>query len=123
MLFAGDTIGHLTVWVVPEHGVDYEPNRSSKIHHGAIRCIESTWKHLITASDDGLIILHELTTLTQIRTIDIAYWTFHKHLITNENIPRRIKSMHIVEDFESGGSMVIGTSYGEIMISSIGMYV
>ena len=122
MLFAGDTTGQLTVWTVPESGLDYLPHQTSAVHNGAIRSIEFTWKHAITCGDDGIVLLHELTTLTKIRSIDIRAWALHKNLILEPDIPRRIKCSFIVEDFDIGGSLCIGTSYGEIMIMSLGAY-
>eukprot|EP01041_Mallomonas_annulata_P004093 gene4093-8140_t len=121
-LWAGDSIGQLTIWDVPKSGLDYAPRRTSRTHGSAIRCIESTWKHAITAGDDGKLILHDLISLARIRTIDVTQVTFDKQLINNPEIPRYIKSLQIVENFETGGSMCIGTSFGEVMISSIGMY-
>lgn len=123
MLCAGDSNGQLTLWKVPEYGLDYKPLVTSRAHQGALRCIESTWKHLITAGDDGIIIFHDLDTLERVRRLDITTAIYDKGFISNPHIKRRIKSMYVSEDFVNGGSMCVGTSYGEILVMSIGMYV
>lgn len=122
-IWAGDSVGQLTIWSNPDEGLTFTACQTAKAHGSAIRAISSTWKHAITIGDDGVILLMDLNRLTRIRTINFMEWALHKQLIGNANIPRRLKALHIVEDAINGGSMVIGTSYGEIAVFPLGAYV
>lgn len=59
-LWAGDSTGQMTVWWVPDEGLEFIPARTWKSHEGPINAMQATWKHMISIADDGCIILHEL---------------------------------------------------------------
>lgn len=125
LLWAGDTTGRLTIWRVPEVGLDYAPAKSWKPHKQAIQCMVHTWSHVITAGDDGCIILHDMITLAKMRRIDVRDWAVKFNLIEEEfaAIPRMIKCMHVVEDNVNGGLLVVGTSFGDVFLLSIGTFI
>lgn len=125
LLWAGDSTGRLTIWRVPEVGVDYAPAKSWKPHKAAIQCMVHTTSHVITAGDDGCIVLHDMLTLVKMRRIDIREWAVKRQLIAEEfaEIPRMIKCMHVVEDSVNGGLLAVGTSFGDVMLLGIGTYI
>ena len=58
-LWAGDTTGQCTVWFVLENGLEF-------VHGGPTKGLcdmRSTWKHMLTISDDGCLMVHELGSL------------------------------------------------------------
>lgn len=79
-----------------------------------------TYKHAITIFDDGFVIIYELARFYQIRSIDVRYWAVDKQLLVRPDIHRRIKCAHLEEDHENGGTLALGTSYGEVVVLSLG---
>lgn len=122
-LWAADATGQLTVWFVPEEGIEFLPAKTWKGHRVAVTAMAPTWKHMCTVGDDGVLLLYELDTLALIRRMDLREWCNAKGLLPRPDIPRRIKCIDIQEDQESGGMMVVGTNYGDIIVMSIGRYV
>lgn len=124
-LYCGDSNGRVTIWEVPPTGFDYIPSKSWKPHQDSVTCMVSTRYHLITGSNDGNIMLHSLKDLRHIRTLNILEWCVFKSLITDLSVklPRMVKCMHIIEDGQAGGSLVVGTSYGDCMVMFIGTQV
>lgn len=55
----------------------------------------------------------------QVRRLDIKEWTAPE-LMINMNIERRLKCLCVKENYESGGNLVLGTSYGEVIAISLG---
>jgi len=101
--------------------MNYQPYHTSHVHRGQLRTLASTWKHVVSGGDDGKFILHELTTLTRIRSVDVVSWSMYRGLLDIPPlVPRRIKYIHILENFKDGGTMCVGTSVGEVAICSIG---
>jgi WD40 repeat protein len=117
-LWAGDSLGQMTVWFVPDDGLDFVPAKTWRAHRGAINAMETTWKHMVSISDDGYITIHELGTLMCMREIYVNQWC--EQIIVKPNIPRKLKCMHLVEDAEVGGQLVIGTNYGDVCVCSLG---
>ena len=72
----------------------------------------------ITISDDGCLMLHELGSLERQRSINFNEWC--TNIMERPEIPRKLKCMSIVEDYEEGGNMLVGSSYGDIFVMSIG---
>ena len=70
---------------------------------------------MISIGDDGNMILHELGSLIWRR----LNFTWCANIMLRPDIPRRLKCMSIVENYE-GGNMVVGTNYGDIFVISIG---
>ena len=122
MLHCADSTGRHTIWKVPDTGLDFVPIKTHTPHTRSINVMKATDTHLITASDDGTIVFMDLIQLTQIRRIGVLKWALDKELITDNStdIPREIKCMHLHEDAESGGTISIGTSYGDVMLMDIG---
>ena len=120
-LWAGDSLGQMTVWFVPDEGLDFVPAKTWRAHRGAINAMETTWKHMISVADDGYITLHELGSLMCTREINLNQWC--DQILISPTIPRKIKCMHIVEDVEGGGHMAVGTNYGDVCVSSLGRMV
>jgi WD40 repeat protein len=117
-LWAGDTTGQMTVWFVPEEGLDFIPAKTWKAHEGTIRQMKSTWKHMISIGDDGNMIIHELGSLIRQRCLNFNDWC--AGIMLRPDIPRRLKCMSLVEDYEEGGHMLVGTNYGDVFVISIG---
>lgn len=119
-LWAGDSTGQLTIWYVPEEGLGFMPAHTVKAHYGAINNVVRTYKHAITISDDGFVIFFDLARFDRVRSIDIGFWSNYRQLIARPDIERRIKCTHLQENYETGGTLVLGTSYGEIVVLSLG---
>lgn len=119
-LWAGDTSGQLTVWHVPEVGLGFMPAFTVKAHNGAINDLKNTQRHAITISDDGLIIFYDLYNFDRVRTIDILEWSLYRGLLERPDILRKIKSAHLEENYVTGGNLVLGTSYGDIIMLKLG---
>ena len=117
-LWAADSLGQMTVWFVPDAGLDYVPARTWRAHQACCNAMDTTWKHMVSVGDDRCIILHDLATLLPARTIDVNIWC--KELLNKPEIPRRLKCMHLVENYEEGGQLVIGSNYGEIFVCVTG---
>jgi len=122
-LWAADSTGQLTVWFVPEYGLEFQPAKTWKAHAGSINAMASTWKHMITVGDDGMLLVYELDTLALIRRLDVQEWCIYRNLLTRPDIPRRLKCLSIQEDQQEGGMMAVGTNYGDVIVMSIGRYV
>jgi hypothetical protein len=120
-LWAVDSIGRITIWKVPETGFDFVPKRSWRAHKAAITCFDCTWKHAITGSDDGYIMLHDLVSMNKIRSLDITETAFYYRLIPDNTIRRRVKSLWLSRCSDSEpGSLAVGTSTGDAFILSTG---
>ncbi len=111
------------IWRVPDDGLDFVPIRSWKPHTGAITGLVTTWRHVITCGDDGFVLLWDNTNLVRVRSIQIQEWCTLRGLMDRTDIPRRIKCIAVKEDHNLGGLLVVGTSYGEVVMMSIGVYV
>jgi hypothetical protein len=124
-LFAGDTSGRLTIWEIPEEGLDFRPVKTWRPHKRRLSDMKATYKHLITIGEDGLIVFHDLVSHHRIRTINFLEWALEKELVKDgsEGIPRSLTCMALKEDFENGGSLVVGTAYGELSAIGIGTHV
>lgn len=124
-LFSGDTSGRLTIWKIPDIGLDFQPIKTWRPHKKSLSDMKATYKHLITIGGDGIIVFHDLISLVKVRTINFLEWIIHKQLITDgsELIPRGLTCMYLEEDFENGGTLVLGTSYGELSVIGIGINV
>lgn len=119
-LWAADSSGQLTVWQVPQSGIDFKPVKTWKAHKCCITDMMNTWKHCITISDDGNLLLTDLASLRKVRTLNIQEWALRRGILEAPEIKRTLKCSCVREDFDKGGTIVIGTSYGEIVICSIG---
>ena len=123
MLWSGDTLGKLSLWSVPTVGINYKPLKSWFAHTAAVRQLGNTWRNLISIGDDGLLLIHDLISLQRMRRMDLTEWAVYRNLILRPDITRKLKSLAIHEDFENGGTMIVGTSYGEIVVMNIGTQV
>lgn len=77
-LLAGDSTGQVTVWKNPSKGIDFASLMVITAHRGPVRALSSTWRHLFTVGDDGVLFLYSLATLKQVRMIDIMEWSNDK---------------------------------------------
>ncbi|RYH29959.1 hypothetical protein EON65_06755 [archaeon] len=132
-LWAADASGQLTIWYVPREGLEFTPAYTVKAHYSAINDLQKTWRHVISIGDDGLVVLHDIIGFYRVRTVDVMYYCLYynlfqstPHIAAYKNnpyhgqIPRRIKCLHVKENYETGGTLLLGTSYGEVMIISLG---
>jgi hypothetical protein len=119
-LWASDTTGQLTIWYIPHIGLEFTPAYTMKIHNSAVTTMAKTWRHVITTGDDGFILLHDVLTFTKVRSVNVMEWGNYRSLFSNEHIDRKIKSIHLEENYDSGGHLVVGTSYGDIVLISLG---
>jgi hypothetical protein len=117
-LWAGDSTGQMTVWFVPEDGLEFIPAKTWKAHEGSVRDMRSTWKHMLSIGDDGNLILHELGSLERQRSLNFNTWC--EDIMARPEIPRKLKCMSMIEDYEEGGSMVVGSSYGDVFVITLG---
>lgn len=116
-LYAGDNTGQLTVWTVPEfYGIDYRPVMTKKIHDGPVNKITNTNNYLVTLGDDGIILFFLLESMTKMKSLDVLKWAIKAGVAEAPHVKRKIKSVEIEHDEENGGTMVIGTSYGDLFM-------
>ena len=73
---------------------------------------------MISIGDDGNMIIHELGSLIRQRCLNFNDWC--AGIMLRPDIPRRLKCMSLVEDYEEGGHMLVGTNYGDVFVISIG---
>lgn len=95
-------------------------NYYRKGHDGSVRGLASTYRHMVTIGDDGKLVLYNLDTFDKIRSLDILEWCNYRNLVEYSTIPRKLTCISIQEDEVNGGLMVVGTSFGEIIVMSIG---
>lgn len=119
-LWAGDSTGQLTVWHIPQVGLGFMPAFTVKAHNSAINNLVHTHRHAITISDDGFLSFYDLYNFDRVRSLDLMEWCVYRNLLERPDIPRKIKSIHLQENTITGGNMVIGTSYGDIIMFSLG---
>jgi WD40 repeat protein len=119
-LWAADSSGQLTVWHVPESGLGFIPAHTVKAHDGPINNLVHTHKHAISISDDGYVVLMDLTTFDRIRAVNVVEWASLCGLLERPDIGRKIKCVSLQEDHEYGGMMAVGTSYGDIIMLRLG---
>lgn len=121
-LWASDSTGQITIWYVPEYGLEFIPAYTVTAHKRSINSLVNTYRHAITISDDGFLKMFDLQTFALIRQVDVLDWSIYKGLMSNirTDIPRRLKCIHLKEDSTNGGVMVIGTNYGDVMVFSLG---
>ncbi len=119
-LWAGDTTGQLTIWYVPQEGLEFSPAYTVKAHQGSINQLVNTWRHIISIGDDGVVILHDVISFAKVRSVNLMEWCGYQNLLVNPHISRKLKSAHLQENYEHGGQLVIGSSYGDIIALSLG---
>jgi hypothetical protein len=124
-LFSGDSSGRLTIWEIPEIGLEYQPVKTWRPHKRRLSDMKATYKHLITIGEDGVLVFHDLQSFDRIRRLNFMEWVLHKELVTDGSgeIPRALTCMALVENFETGGTLVLGTSFGELSVIGIGTHV
>jgi hypothetical protein len=119
-LWAADSTGQLTIWYIPLKGLEFTPAYTVKIHNGMINDMKKTWRHIITIGDDGYILLHDVLSFHKIRSVQIMEWSIDRNLLGNAHIERKLKALHVEENYDTGGQLVIGTSYGDVIALSLG---
>jgi WD40 repeat protein len=120
-LYAGDITGQLTVWAVPEfYGLDYLPVLTKKMHDGPISVIERTTNHVVTLGDDGIIILLDISSLWKVRKMDLLAAAAHRGFSESPRVKRKLKSIEIHHDADGSGTMIVGTSFGDVYVMSLG---
>jgi len=119
-LWAGDATGQLTIWYIPDTGLDFAPAHTQKLHEGSITQMTQTWRHMVSIGADSKIILTDVLSFHRIRTIDVMEWSSYKHLLSNEHVLRKLMCVHVQENYDTGGMMVVGTSYGEVVVLPLG---
>eukprot|EP01038_Epipyxis_sp_PR26KG_P013209 gene13209-17702_t len=119
-LWAGDSTGQLNVWSIPTSGLEFRPAFTIKAHDGSINDLRRTHKHMLSIGDDGMLIIFNLFSFVKIRRTNILEWCIHKGLSEKYDIPRKIKSIGFELDEINGGTLAVGTSYGDVIIMSLG---
>mmetsp|Transcript_3604 Transcript_3604/g.5616 ORF Transcript_3604/g.5616 Transcript_3604/m.5616 type:complete len:595 (-) Transcript_3604:1566-3350(-) len=119
-LWAADSSGQLTIWHVPETGLSFIPAHTVKAHEGPINNLLHTHTHAITISDDGYVVFFNMVSFDRIRSLNILEWSVEYDLIKRPDIRRKVKCAHLQEDHENGGNMVVGTSYGDVIMLRLG---
>jgi hypothetical protein len=148
-LWAADSSGQLTIWHVPETGLSFIPAHTVKAHEGNATFTASTYffinfncfeindyhttciigpinnllhthTHAITISDDGYVVFFNMVSFDRIRSLNILEWSVEYDLIKRPDIRRKVKCAHLQEDHENGGNMVVGTSYGDVIMLRLG---
>ena len=123
-VWAGDSVGQVSIWDNPVHGgLLFHARTYWRAHNSAINDMVATYKHVLTASDDGYVIIHDIIKFSCIRAIHMSTWCLDKQLLNNPHIPRKLKCIQVTEDphgTRGGGTMLVGTSYGEVLVSAIG---
>jgi hypothetical protein len=119
-LWASDAAGQLTVWRIPLDGLDFAPAFTTLAHNGAINQLTNTWRHVLSIGDDGWLLLHDALSFQRIRSINVMEWSLSRALLPNAHIHRKLKSVHLQENFDSGGQLVVGTSYGDLIFLPLG---
>jgi len=90
-------------WTVPDRGLRFRPAYTVVAHSAATNKLTSSWRHCISISGAT------------------SYeWCAYRQLILRPEIPRKLKCIHLYEDFQNGGMMVIGTSFGDVIACSLG---
>lgn len=119
-LWAADATGQLTIWYIPHSGLDFQPAFTKKMHQGSINQMSQTWRHMITIGSDSKVLLIDVISFMKIRTIDIMEWGIYRNLLSNSHIQRKLNCVHVLENYDAGGTMAIGSSYGEIILLPLG---
>ena len=119
-LYAGDSTGQLAVWEVPYEGIDYRAVVYLKVHKGPINALGTTFKHLLSCGDDGMLIFIDLESCNIVRRMDVLAEGVKRGLTPRPDVIRRLKSIFIREDADEGSMVAVGTSYGDIFLISIG---
>mmetsp|Transcript_25494 Transcript_25494/g.35065 ORF Transcript_25494/g.35065 Transcript_25494/m.35065 type:complete len:193 (+) Transcript_25494:224-802(+) len=107
-------------WTVPDRGLRFRPAYTVVAHSAATNKLTSSWRHCISISDDGYLIFFDLARFERVRSINLTEWCAYRQLILRPEIPRKLKCIHLYEDFQNGGMMVIGTSFGDVIACSLG---
>merc|ERR1711916_222148 len=71
-LYAGYSTGQLAVWQVPYEGIEYTKVVHYRAHTGAINCLASTFKHLLSCGDDGILLFIDLESFNIVRRMDVV---------------------------------------------------
>ncbi len=82
--------------------------------------MRATFRHMISVSDDGVLLVTDLSNFLKIRSINILEWCNYRQLLPIPTLYRRIKCIDVVENAHEGGTIAIGTNYGEIIVMAIG---
>jgi hypothetical protein len=75
---------------------------------------------LISAGDDGILAFIDLDGLYITRRLNVQEEAVKRSLSVRPDVPRRLKCLFLTEDPDSGGTVVVGTNYGDVYIISIG---
>jgi hypothetical protein len=119
-MWAADNTGQMTVWNMPDEGLNFTPAKTWRAHKLAVNDMASTWRHMISVSDDGCVLIHDLKRMFKVRSINLVDWCLDRGLVESKEIVRRLKCLCLHEDTEQGNTLTVGNSYGEIIVMSLG---
>ena len=120
-LYAGDVTGQMTVWAVPEfYGIDYRPILTRKLHDGSLNKITTTRSHLVTLGDDGVCMIMALQSMVKVRKVDVHLEAMRQGFTASERVKRKLKCVTIHYDSDGSGTMIIGTSFGDVYVFPLG---
>lgn len=120
-LWASDSTGQVTLWELPYEGIDFTPIKTWKAHaKGAVTKMAKTFKHVLTLGDDCRVNIYDMRNLERMKSVDVGGECIRRNLIPRPEVERRLKSVDIREDLENGGTLALGTNYGDIIILNLG---
>ena len=75
---------------------------------------------MISAGDDGILAFIDLDGLYITRRLNVQEEAVKRSLSVRPDVPRRLKCVFLTEDAENGGTLIVGTNYGDVYIIGIG---
>lgn len=66
------------------------------------------------------MIFFDLVRFEKVRRINMIEWASYRELALRPNIPRKLKCVSVYEDYENGGTVAVGTSFGDVFACSLG---
>ena len=90
---------------------------------------------IIICVDDGSMIFYDLARFDRVRRIDMVQWAADRQLpqLLRASVPRKLKCIHLYEDYQQnhhtgaetgsgggGGVIVVGTSFGDVLVCKLG---
>jgi WD40 repeat protein len=143
-LWVGDSCGRIAIWEVPDSGLEYRPFEIWWAHKGCVRGFCKTWRNLISIGDDGVVLVHCLSSFMKIRSLNVLEWCVDKHLISQPKftskpfeikyISRSLKSLSLsssntftltaenAAECHDSFIIAIGTNYGDVILLPVGTY-
>lgn len=116
LLFSGSWDGSVWVWAIPEEGLEFEILYKFEDGHTlAVNCLCSSWAHLVTGGDDGVLNIYNLYSFDWSKCRE-------KRLEVNGRV--RCISLADEDDIEQDVAFLfVGTNKGELSVIRLGGYI